>query len=79
MIVNEFVSPFTGYKQIVHDDVLTRDMVETYRGCACMITTERGIQFDGSLRGENASNRYPLVATERIVPLMKLQIGRAHV
>ena len=74
MVVEVLTCSATGFRFIIHDDVLTREMVESYRGCTCMVTKSRGIEFSAGLRGEQACYRYPLVAAERIVPLLKLMV-----
>lgn len=74
MIVEELVSSGSGSKCIVHDDVLTREMVESYRGCSCMLTMSRGIEFVRWKVDRCETHRYPMVAQERIIPLQKLMV-----
>lgn len=74
MIIEEFMCTATGHGFFVHDDVLTREVVETYRGCFCMLTVSRGIEFVCIDGGRQETHRYPMVAQERILPLLKLLV-----
>lgn len=74
MIVKELICTAIAHKIVVHDDVLTREMVEQYVGFSCALTTARGIEFVGALQGGGASHSYPMVAQDRIVPLLKLLV-----
>lgn len=74
MVVEVLRAAGVAHELVVHDDVLTREMVEQYRGFSCMLTVSRGVEFVGVLQGGGSSHRYPMVAQDRILPLLKLLV-----